>query len=74
MSAFAFIAPVSSSMVAPASYQVAEDFAITSDAVVAMTISVFILAQGALNPPANLLVNVDVGSPSYRSIGSGPAV
>ncbi|KAF9652760.1 MFS polyamine transporter [Thelephora ganbajun] len=67
VSAFAFISPVSSSMVAPASGQVAADFAITSEAVVAMTISVFTLAHGGSRLLVNPLVKFDAISPSSRS-------
>jgi multidrug resistance protein len=44
VSSFTFISPVASSMVAPAAVQVAEDLHITSSVVVALTISVFVLA------------------------------
>ncbi|PCH33985.1 MFS polyamine transporter [Wolfiporia cocos MD-104 SS10] len=44
VSAFTFISPISSSMVAPAAAQVAERFGITSSVEAAMTISVFVLA------------------------------
>ncbi|KAF9044167.1 MFS polyamine transporter [Panaeolus papilionaceus] len=43
VSAFTFISPVSSSMVAPASAQVAREFGITSTVMMAMTTSVFVL-------------------------------
>jgi hypothetical protein len=42
-------------MVAPASGQIAEDFAITSKAVVAMTVSVFVLAYGGVTPVYSLI-------------------
>lgn len=46
VSAFTFISPVSSSMIAPASDQLAEQFGITSSAIIALTTSVFVLAYG----------------------------
>jgi hypothetical protein len=46
VSSFTFISPVSSSMIAPASAQLASDFGITSSVLTAMTISVFILGYG----------------------------
>ncbi|KAI0055281.1 MFS polyamine transporter [Artomyces pyxidatus] len=44
VSAFTFISPVSSSMVAPAVGQIAQQFGITSTVIEAMSISVFVLA------------------------------
>jgi len=44
VSAFTFISPVSSSMIAPASDQLAQQFGITSTAEIALTTSVFVLA------------------------------
>jgi hypothetical protein len=49
VSAFTFISPVSSSMIAPASRQLAGDFGITNDVVIALTTSVFVLAY-AIGP------------------------
>src|SRR6266576_986589 len=46
VSAFTFIRPVSSSMIAPASRQLAERFDIHSSVLLAMTVSVFVLAYG----------------------------
>ena len=46
VSAFTFISPVSSSMIAPASGQLAERFDIHSSVLIAMTTSVFVLAYG----------------------------
>ncbi|KDR79428.1 hypothetical protein GALMADRAFT_117698 [Galerina marginata CBS 339.88] len=43
VSSFTFISPVSSSMVAPATEQIAEQFGITSPILIAMTTSVFVL-------------------------------
>ncbi|KAA1478671.1 MFS polyamine transporter [Dentipellis sp. KUC8613] len=43
VSCFTFISPVSSSMVAPASPQVAAEFGVTNDVVIAMMTSVFVL-------------------------------
>ena len=48
VSAFTFISPVSSSMIAPASGQLAEQFGIESSVVIALTTSVFVLAYGRL--------------------------
>ncbi|KAJ3478756.1 hypothetical protein NLI96_g9543 [Meripilus lineatus] len=44
VSAFTFISPVSSSMIAPASDALAKDFGITNSSVIALTTSVFVLA------------------------------
>ncbi|KAJ8082377.1 hypothetical protein PM082_008232 [Marasmius tenuissimus] len=49
VSLFTFISPVSSSMIAPASSRVAEEFGITSTVMIAMTTSIFILAY-AIGP------------------------
>ncbi|KAF8800056.1 MFS polyamine transporter [Phlegmacium glaucopus] len=49
VSSFTFISPVSSSMIAPAAAQVATDFGITNNVVIAMTTSVFILGY-AIGP------------------------
>lgn len=46
VSSFTFISPVSSSMVAPAAFQIAQDLNITKSIEVSMTISVYILAYG----------------------------
>jgi hypothetical protein len=46
VSAFTFISPVSSSIIAPASNQLAERFDIHSSVLNAMTVSVFVLAYG----------------------------
>ncbi|KAG6808458.1 hypothetical protein H0H92_004055 [Tricholoma furcatifolium] len=43
VSSFTFISPVSSTMVAPAALNVAEDFGVTSETIVAMMTSVFVL-------------------------------
>ena len=48
VSAFTFISPVSSSMIAPASDQLAQDFGITSSVIIALTTSIFVLAYGTL--------------------------
>lgn len=62
-------------MVAPAIGQVAAEFAITSDAVVAMTISVFILAHGRSRLSAeNLPLKIDAITSSLRPIGFRSAV
>lgn len=66
---FAFTSLASSSILAPVSSQVAAEFAITNDAVVALTISIFVLAQGMLDLLANLLAEVDVIPSSLRPIG-----
>ncbi|KAJ7740218.1 MFS polyamine transporter [Mycena maculata] len=44
VSSFTLISPVSSSMIAPASTQVAEQFGITSDVTIALITSIFVLA------------------------------
>ncbi|KAJ3771713.1 MFS polyamine transporter [Lentinula raphanica] len=44
VSAFTFISPVSSSMVAPATETIAAQFGITNDVIIAMTTSIFVLA------------------------------
>ncbi|EPQ50360.1 MFS polyamine transporter [Gloeophyllum trabeum ATCC 11539] len=49
VSAFTFISPVSSSMVAPATRQIASQFGITSQVIEAMTTSIFVLAY-AIGP------------------------
>jgi hypothetical protein len=46
VSAFTFISPVSSSIIAPASRQLAERFDIHSTVILAMTTSVFVLGYG----------------------------
>ena len=46
VSSFTFISPVSSSMIAPAAAQLAEELGITSTALIAMTTSIFILGYG----------------------------
>ena len=48
VSSFTFISPVSSAMIAPAAAQVAEDLNITSNVLIAMTTSIFILGYGEL--------------------------
>ena len=53
-------------MVAPASNQVAAEFSITSEAVVAMTISIFILAHGRPCLLVNHLVKL---MPFYQALG-----
>lgn len=49
ISSFTFISPVSSSMIAPAAGQVAADFGIHSDVVLALTTSIFVFAY-AIGP------------------------
>lgn len=49
VSAFTFISPVSSSMIAPASDQLADEFGVTNNAVIALMTSIFVLAY-ALGP------------------------
>lgn len=46
VSCFTFISPISSSIIAPASEQVAAEFGVTSSVVIAMMTSVFVLAYG----------------------------
>lgn len=47
VSAFTFISPVSSVMITPASGQVAQEFGVTNDVVIALMTSIFVLAYGA---------------------------
>ncbi|KAI0749869.1 MFS polyamine transporter [Daedaleopsis nitida] len=49
VSAFTFISPVSSSMMAPASEQIAQEFGITSSSIIALLTSIFVAAY-ALGP------------------------
>ncbi|KAF8215122.1 MFS polyamine transporter [Mycena galopus ATCC 62051] len=49
VSSFTLISPVSSSMIAPASYQVAEHFGVTNDVVIGLITSIFVLAY-AIGP------------------------
>ena len=46
VSAFTFISPVSSSMMAPAGEQIAGEFGITNSSVIALLTSVFVAAYG----------------------------
>ena len=46
VSSFTFISPASSSMIAPAAAQIAEELGITSGTLVAMTTSIFVLGYG----------------------------
>ena len=52
VSSFTFISPVSSSMIAPATAQVAREFGITNNVLIAMTTSVFVLGYGKHSPVA----------------------
>jgi hypothetical protein len=65
VSAFTFISPVSSSMIAPASRQLAEQFDIHSTVLLAMTVSVFVLAYGG---------NFHSSAHSLRSLHLFPAI
>jgi hypothetical protein len=47
VSMFTFISPVSSSMIAPASLQVAKEFGVHSTVTIALMTSIFVLAYGA---------------------------
>lgn len=49
VSSYTFISPVSSAMIAPATDQLAEQFGITSDVVMAMTTSIFVLGYGTIS-------------------------
>ncbi|KAH9936238.1 MFS polyamine transporter [Fomitopsis serialis] len=49
VSSFSFVSPVTSSIIAPASEQLAEEFGITSQTVIAMVTSIFVLAY-AMGP------------------------
>ncbi len=66
VSAFTFISPVSSSMIAPASRQVEERFDIHSTVLLTMTISVFVLGYGG-----NFLV-LTADSPHLFIVAFGP--
>ena len=55
VSSFTFTSPISSSMVAPATEQIATQFGMTSEVLIAMTVSVFVLGY-AVGP----LVSSDV--------------
>lgn len=55
VSSFTFISPVSSSMIAPASEQLASQFGITNAVVMAMTTSVFVLGYGELTMTSMML-------------------
>ncbi|KAI0788016.1 MFS polyamine transporter [Fomes fomentarius] len=46
VSAFTFISPVSSSMMAPATGQIASEFGITNESIIAMLTSIFVAAYG----------------------------
>jgi predicted DNA repair protein MutK len=48
VSSFAFISPISSSMVAPATLHIAAEFKVTNTVVIALMTSVFILGYGAV--------------------------
>lgn len=50
VSTFTFITPVASSMIAPASDQVAAEFGITSTVMIALLTSIFLLAFGEQKP------------------------
>ena len=50
VSALTLVSPVSSSMIAPAAAQVAKEFGITSNVLVAMTTSIFVLGYGKHSP------------------------
>lgn len=61
-------------MVAPASNQVAADFAITSEPVLVITVTVFLLAQGGSRLLVNHSGTIDDDPPSSGPIGFGSAV
>lgn len=46
VSAFTFISPISSSMVAPATKQIAREFGFTNSVIKALITSIFVLAYG----------------------------
>jgi hypothetical protein len=74
VSAFMFISPVSSSMIAPASKQLAEHFDIHSTVLLAMTVSVFVLGYGgclSFSRTVHSVQNLFIAFfPSYHSIWS----
>lgn len=51
ISSFTFISPLASSMIAPASEQVAHRFGITDTVIIAMLTSIFVLGYGKLSHP-----------------------
>jgi len=53
VSLFTFISPVASSMIAPASQQLAERFDIHNTVLLSMTVSIFVLAYGVYLPFSN---------------------
>ena len=57
VSMFTLISPVSSSMIAPASEAVAQEFSITNDVIIAMTTSIFVLAYGGWRTHDWILIN-----------------
>uniref|UniRef100_A0A8H8CER2 Major facilitator superfamily (MFS) profile domain-containing protein n=1 Tax=Psilocybe cubensis TaxID=181762 RepID=A0A8H8CER2_PSICU len=69
VSSFTFISPVSSAMIAPASDQVAHDFGITNDVLIAMTTSVFLLGYAAgplfIGPLSEIFGRIRVLQSSY---------
>jgi MFS family permease len=70
VSAFTFISPVSSSMIAPASRQLAERFDIHSTVLLAMTVSVFVLAYGGnFHSPAHSLRSLHVFAAIIIALG-----
>ncbi|TFY75331.1 hypothetical protein EWM64_g8683 [Hericium alpestre] len=69
VSAFTFISPVVSSMIAPASEQVASEFRITSMMVIAMTTSVFVCAFGVL-----FFTNYRYSARTHCSVAIGPLI
>jgi len=71
VSAFTLISPVSSSMIAPASGQLAERFGIHSTVLLAMTTSVFILAFGAC-PSFSSIAHNACSFPAFALIAIGP--
>ena len=62
VSSFTFISPISSSMVAPATEQIATQFGITNEVLIALTVSVFVLGY-AVGP----LVSSDVFGVLYEA-------
>ena len=74
MSAFTFIAPVSSTMVAPAAEQVAEHFGITNNVMIAMTISIFVLAYGMSSRLGSHQSNISHGHLDLCNLALAPFI
>ena len=72
VSAFTFISPVSSSMIAPAGAAVAHEFGVESPVVIAMITSSFVLAYGASTQSACSGVSFSLGVVAVGPLLLGP--